>query len=196
MNLSKKGMVGVVLTLLLAGSMPVVYAQEGGGEDEHHALCEVERDREMTLTLSQSSGLPGSTITAEMSVTLVEGDRPRGWRDAGFAWTDGHTIIGDWAIVSVVDGAGNPLAGYGTWSVPTGETLTGYATATLIVPDVEPGTTLQVMVCVGHPHGPGDMHWYDFAVEPFMVVPETVLGGIGVVAALLGAILIYARMSI
>lgn len=81
MNFGKKGMVGVVLALLLAGSMPVVYAQEGG-EDEHHALCEVERDREITPTLSQSSGLPGSTITAEMSVTLVGEDRPRGWRDA------------------------------------------------------------------------------------------------------------------
>ncbi|MEM4277993.1 MAG: hypothetical protein QW475_01980 [Candidatus Nitrosocaldus sp.] len=195
MNFSKKGMVGVVLALLLAGLMPVVYAQES--EDEYHdVLCEVERDREMTLTLSQSSGLPGSTITAEMSITLIEGDRPRGWRDAGFAWTDGHTIIGDWVIVSVVDGAGNPFAGYGTWSVPAGETLTGYATATLTVPNVEPGSTLHVMVCVGHPHGPGDMHWYDFTVESFMVVPETMLGGIGVVAALLGATLLYARRGI
>ncbi|MEO9365720.1 MAG: hypothetical protein ABI341_06470 [Nitrososphaera sp.] len=80
MNFSKKEMVGVVLAL--AGLMSVVYAQEGGGEDEHHALCEVERDREITLTLSQSSGLLGSTITAEMSVTLVGEDKPRGWRDA------------------------------------------------------------------------------------------------------------------
>ncbi|MEM2923959.1 MAG: hypothetical protein QW560_06080, partial [Candidatus Nitrosocaldus sp.] len=89
MHLSKKGMAGVVLALVLAG-LPVVYAQES--EEEHHdALCEVERDREMTLTLSQSSGLPGSTITAEMSITLIGGDRPRGWRDAGFAWTYDHT---------------------------------------------------------------------------------------------------------
>ncbi|GBC73144.1 hypothetical protein HRbin04_00540 [archaeon HR04] len=191
---NKRRIVAVmVLALLLAGFINTAYAQED--EEEHGILCEVERDREMSLSLSQSSGLPGSTITAEMSVTLIEGDRPRGWRDAGFAWTDGHSIIGEWVIVGVVDGEGNPFAGYGTWSVPAGETLTGYASAILTVPDVEPGTTLQVIVCVGHPHGPGDMHWYDFTVEPFMVVPETLFGGIGVVAALLGATLLYARRS-
>ncbi|MFN4336860.1 MAG: hypothetical protein ACK4FV_04685 [Candidatus Nitrosocaldus sp.] len=97
-------------------------------------------------------------------------------------------------IVGVVDGAGTPFANYGTWTVPAGETLVGYATATLTVPNVAPGTSLQVMVCVGQP-GRGGMHWHDFTVEPFMVVPETLLGGISVVAALLGATFLYAKRN-
>ncbi|GBC74308.1 MULTISPECIES: hypothetical protein [Candidatus Nitrosocaldus] len=99
-----------------------------------------------------------------------------------FAWIDSYTIIGD-GLVSVVGGAGNPFAGYGTCSVPAGETSTGYATATLMA-DVELGTTTGYGMC-WISIWTRDMHWYDFTVEPFMVVPETVLG-IGVVAALLG----------
>ncbi len=192
---NKRGIVAVMtLVLLLAGVTNTVYAQQE--DEEEHGTCEAERDREMTLSLSSSSGLPGSTITATMSITLIEGDRPRGWRDAGFVWTDGEGIIGEWVIVDVVDEEGTPFANYERgWTVPAGETLVGSATATLTVPNVAPGTPLQVMVCVGHPHGPGDMHWFDFTVEPFMVVPETLLGGIGVVAALLGATLLYAKRS-
>lgn len=183
-----------MLVLLLGSALGApAYADEGGYEEGNGIPCEAERDREMTLTLSESSGLPGDTITASMSVTLIEGDRPRGWREAGFAWYDGHGIVGDWVMAEVKDGDGNPFANYVGWSVPVGETLTGYATATLTVPNVAPGTELSVLVCVGHSHGPGDMHWLDFTVESFMVVPEALLGSIGIVGALLGAALLYGR---
>ncbi len=185
--------VAVLVTALMLFGSGLAYAQED--EHEHEELCEVERDREMQLQLSSETGLPGSTITANMSVTLVAGDRPRGWRDAGFIWVDeDNNPVSEWVIVSVVDGSGNRFEDYGAWSVPAGETLTGYATATLTVPNVAPGTNLHLLVCVGHPHGPGDYHWYDFTVGSFMVVPESILGGIGVLGSILAGILIYRRL--
>ena len=190
--LNNKSVAVFVTALMLFGS-GLAYAQEDG--HEHDELCEVERDREMQLQLSSETGLPGSTITANMSVTLVAGDRPRGWRDAGFIWVDeDNNPVSEWVIVSVVDGSGNRFEDYDTWSVPAGETLTGYATATLTVPNVAPGTNLKVLVCVGHPHGPGDYHWYDFTVGSFMVVPESILGGIGVLGSILAGILLYRRL--
>ncbi len=185
--------IAVFITALMLFGSGLAYAQEDG--HEHDELCEVERDREMQLQLSSETGLPGSTITANMSVTLVAGDRPRGWRDAGFIWVDeDNNPVSEWVIVSVVDGNGTSFADYGTWSVPAGETLTGYATATLTVPNVAPGTNLRLLVCVGHPHEPGDYHWYDFTVGSFMVVPESILGGIGVLGSILAGILLYRRL--
>ncbi len=185
--------IAVFITALMLFGSGLAYAQEDG--HEHDELCEVERDREMQLQLSSETGLPGSTITANMSVTLVAGDRPRGWRDAGFIWVDeDNNPVSEWVIVSVVDGSGNRFEDYGTWSVPADETLTGYATATLTVPNVAPGTNLRLLVCVGHPHGPGDYHWYDFTVGSFMVVPESILGGIGVLGSILAGILLYRRL--
>jgi hypothetical protein len=190
-NINNKAFITVVAALMLVGN-GLVYAQE----DEHKELCEVERDRDMQLQLSTNSGLPGSEVNASMSVTLIEGDRPRGWRDAGFIWVDSSgNPVSDWVIVDVVDGEGIRFADYvREWSVPAGETLTGYATATLTVPAVPPGTNLQVWVCVGHPHGPGDYHWLDFTVDSFMVVPESILGGIGILGSVLAGMLLYRRL--
>jgi hypothetical protein len=129
----------LVAVLILVGN-GLAYAQEDEHK-EHEELCRTERNREMQLHLSTDSRLPGSDVTVTMSITLIESDRPRGWRDAGFIWVDSNgNTVSEWVIVDVVDGSGTRFADYGTWRVPTGETLTGYATATLTVPDVPPGT--------------------------------------------------------
>ncbi|MFN4336859.1 MAG: hypothetical protein ACK4FV_04680 [Candidatus Nitrosocaldus sp.] len=59
---------------MLDSPIQSIYAQQD--DKEEHGMCVIQRDREMTLSLSSSSGLPGSTITATMSITLIEGDRP------------------------------------------------------------------------------------------------------------------------
>jgi hypothetical protein len=145
------------------------------------SICHTERDREMQI-VAPATGMPGENITVHVTVYLNEGDRPGGWRLIRLAW---------------IDESGNPVDP-DTGRLTTPGTLE--ATGTLTVPDLPPGTRLSILACTGHPMGqmyqPQTGHGYhslDFTVGGFMVVPEMIIGSIGLVGAALGSFMLYAR---
>ncbi|MCS6767141.1 MAG: hypothetical protein NZ517_00150 [Candidatus Nitrosocaldus sp.] len=158
------------------------------------SICHTERDREMEID-APSQGMPGEPITVTARVNLIAGDRPPGWQLMRFAFIDSTGNL----AAPHVDVAGTLVSG--TVDPSTGR-LTGpgvvEATATLTVPDLAPGTMLKILACTGHPmgmmyDGTKGYHSLDFEVTGFAVVPEVLIGSIGLVGAALGSFILYAR---
>jgi hypothetical protein len=162
------------------------------------SICHTERDREMQI-VAPATGMPGENIPVTVTVYLNKGDRPEGWRLIRLAWIDesGNPVVGP-PFVDVVgeltSGTVDPVTG----RLTTPGTLE--ATGTLTVPDLPPGTKLSILACTGHPMGQmynpetgNGYHSLDFTVGGFMVVPEMIIGSIGLVGAALGSFMLYAR---
>jgi hypothetical protein len=162
------------------------------------SICHTERDREMQIE-APTTGMPGEDITVHVTVYLNVGDRPGGWRLIRLAWIDesGNPVVGP----PFVDVPGTLTSG--TVDPDTGRLTTPgtlEATGTLTVPDLPPGTHLSILACTGHPMGPmydpqtgNGYHSLDFTVGGFMVVPEMIIGSIGLVGAALGSFMLFAR---
>ncbi len=162
------------------------------------SICHTERDKEMQIE-APTTGMPGENIPVTVTVYLNEGDRPGGWRLIRLAWIDasGNPVVGP----PFVDVEGTLTSG--TVNPDTGRLTTPgtlEATGTLTVPDLPPGTHLSILACTGHPMGQmyqpqtgNGYHSLDFTVGGFMVVPEMIIGSIGLVGAALGSFMLYAR---
>jgi hypothetical protein len=162
------------------------------------SICHTERDREMQIE-APTTGMPGEDITVHVTVYLNVGDRPGGWRLIRLAWIDesGNPVVGP----PFVDVPGTLTSG--TVDPDTGRLTTPgtlEATGTLTVPDLPPGTHLSILACTGHPMGQmyqpqtgNGYHSLDFTVGGFMVVPEMIIGSIGLVGAALGSFMLFAR---
>jgi hypothetical protein len=162
------------------------------------SICHTERDREMQI-VAPATGMPGEDITVTVKVYLNEGDRPGGWRLIRLAWIDesGNPVVGP-PFVDVVGTLTSGTVDPDTGRLTTSGTLE--ATGTLTVPDLPPGTHLSILACTGHPMGQmynretgNGYHSFDFTVGGFMVVPEMIIGSIGLVGAALGSFMLYAR---
>lgn len=161
------------------------------------SICHTERDREMEIIPSANEGLPGEPIDVTVRVRLIEGDRPQGWTLIRLAWINSTgNLVGSQQDVlgSLVSGDVDPSTGR--------LTTPGIveATATLTVPNLPQGTNLDILACTGHPmgqmyDGTNGYHSLDFKVLGFMVVPEVLIGSIGLIGAALGSFILYARRS-
>lgn len=150
------------------------------------SICHTERDREIEIIPSATAGLPGEPIDVTVRVHLLEDDRPLGWTLIRLAWIDSTGNL----VGSHQDVPGSLVA----------DTVVE-ATATLTVPSLPPGTHLKILGCTGHPmgqmyDGKNGYHSLDFEVLGFMVVPEVLIGSIGLIGAALGSFILYARRSI
>jgi hypothetical protein len=162
------------------------------------SICHTERDREMQI-VAPATGMPGENIPVTVTVYLNKGDRPEGWRLIRLAWIDesGNPVVGP-PFVDVVGTLTSGTVDPDTGRLTTSGTLE--ATGTLTVPDLPPGTHLSILACTGHPMGQmynretgNGYHSFDFTVGGFMVVPEMIIGSIGLVGAALGSFMLYAR---
>jgi hypothetical protein len=162
------------------------------------SICHTERDREMQIE-APTTGMPGEDITVHVTVYLNRGDRPGGWSLIRLAWIDesGNPVVGP-PFVDVLGTLTSGTVDPDTGRLTTPGTLE--ATGTLTVPDLPPGTRLSILACTGHPMGqmyqPQTGNGYDsldFTVGGFMVVPEMIIGSIGLVGAALGSFMLYAR---
>ncbi len=158
------------------------------------SICHTERDRVVEI-IAPSQGLPGEEIEVTVNVHLNEGDRPGGWRLIRLAWIDstGNVI---WPHVDVTGELTQGIVDPNTGGLTTPGIIT--ATGTLTVPNLPQGTHLTLLACTGHPmgamyDGTNGYHSFDFEVLGFMVVPEMIIGSIGLIGAALGSFMLYAR---
>ncbi|MEM4339419.1 MAG: hypothetical protein QXE03_04300 [Candidatus Nitrosocaldus sp.] len=159
------------------------------------SICHTEVDREIEIIPSATQGLPGEPINVTVNVYLNEGDRPGGWRLIRLAWIDstGNLVDSHQDVeATLVEGTVDPSTG----RLTTAGKL--QANATLTVPHLPAGTHLDILACSGHPmgqmyNGTNGYHSLDFTVLGFMVVPEVVIGSIGLIGAALGSFILYTR---
>ncbi len=161
------------------------------------SICHTERDRIIEIIPSATQGLPGGSIDVTVNVYLNAGDRPGGWRLIRLAWIDSTgNLVGSHqdVVATLIAGTVDPNTGRLT------EPGQLQATATLIVPNLPPGTHLTILACSGHPmpfyDGTNGYHSLDFEIMSFNVVPEVLIGSIGLIGAALGSFLLYARKGI
>jgi|GEM_PF-1245994 len=158
------------------------------------SICHTERDRVVEI-IAPSQGLPGEEIEVTVKVHLNEGDRPGGWRLIRLAWIDStRNVI--WPHVDVEGTLTEGTVDPNTGRLTTPGIIT--ATGTLTVPNLPQGTHLTLLACTGHPmgmmyDGTNGYHSFDFEVLGFMVVPEMIIGSIGLIGAALGSFMLYAR---
>ncbi|MEM0029953.1 MAG: hypothetical protein QW572_05950 [Candidatus Nitrosocaldus sp.] len=167
-----------VIAVLAVAMLESVHATGGpppSPADEACAKYEEQPSDAHTLTLNKSSALPGDTVTATATVT----DNGTGANRIRFVWIDDttNTIVQSNLYTRGSDSA--PWARQDTFTVPM---------------SAQPGDSFTVVACFESPNnivGKGVTHHVN--IGSFMVVPESILGMLGVVGAGLATFYAYRR---
>ncbi len=169
-----------ILSLLVIGALPYVAAQiQPAPPPLQIPPCFPEKDHEEDtsgyyLNVSPSSVMPGDTVTAIAGSITAD---PKTLRIT-IVWYDNNG--------SIVHHQHFYAGTHYDYNFPYS------VTSTYTVPDnAQPNTTWYVLACFEYDDGFSEQFRWDIRLGSFMVVPEFLLGSIGLIASMLGIFYAY-----